>query len=97
VTVAILLVRAGLSAPEEATTITAPTATRPTTTAPTTTTRPTRTRTATRQEAEFHTVEAGETFGTIAEDFGTTVERLEELNPGVDTTSLSIGQRIRVR
>jgi LysM repeat protein len=98
VTVAVLLVRAGLSAPEEPATTVAPTATRPTTSAePTTRPATNRETTAAEPEAEFYTVEAGDTFGTIAEQFGTTVDRLEELNPGVDTTSLRIGQRIRVQ
>ena len=96
-TVAVLLVRAGLSAPNEPTTALAPTTTRPATTAAPTTTRGTTTRTATAEEPEFYTVERGDTFGTIADRFGTTVERLQELNPGVDTTSLRIGQRIRVQ
>jgi LysM repeat protein len=96
VTVAVLLVRAGLSAPEEATTRLAPTTTRPATTAEPATRRTT-TRATTAEEAEYYTVEAGDTFGTIADRFGTTVEELEELNPGVDTTSLRIGQRIRVQ
>jgi LysM repeat protein len=97
VTIAILLIRAGLSAPDEtrtaATTATATTPTRPTVATRRTTTRA---NTPTAPEARFYTVEAGDTFGTIASEFGTTVERLEELNPGVDTTSLRIGQRIRV-
>ena len=74
-----------------------PATTRPATTTAPTTTRWTTTRAATAGEPEFYTVEAGDTFGTIADQFGTSVERLQELNPGVDTTSLSIGQRIRVQ
>jgi LysM repeat protein len=97
VTVAVLLVRAGLSAPGEATTTLATTTTRPATTAERATTRRTTTRATTAGEAEYYTVEAGDTFGTIADRFETTVEELEELNPGVDTTSLRIGQRIRVQ
>jgi LysM repeat protein len=96
VTVAVLLVRAGMSAPEETTGTVAPTATRPATTASPPTTRPATSRATTAQEPEYYTVEAGDTFGTIADRFGTTVDQLEELNPGVDTTSLRIGQRIRV-
>jgi LysM repeat protein len=42
-------------------------------------------------------VESGETLGTIADEFDTTVESLVELNPGVDPTALTVGQRIRVR
>jgi LysM repeat protein len=97
VTIAVLLVRAGLSAPDETTATVASSPTRPTTTTTPTTRRPATTPPTTQPEPEYHTVEAGDTFGTIADEFGTTVEELEELNPGVDTTSLRIGQRIRVR
>jgi LysM repeat protein len=96
VTVAVLLVRAGLSASDEpaATTApTAPTATRPTTTRRTTTAATT---TATATEPRFYTIESGDTFGSVAAEFDTTVERLRELNPEVDPTQLTIGQRIRV-
>jgi LysM repeat protein len=92
-TVAVLLVRAGLSDSEDATpAATATTAT--TTTRPATTS--TRRTTTTREQARFYTIERGDTFGSVAAQFGTTVERLIELNPGVDTTELRIGQRIRV-
>jgi LysM repeat protein len=47
--------------------------------------------------AEFYEVESGDTFGTISSRFGTTVEELERLNPGVESSALSIGQRIRVK
>jgi LysM repeat protein len=93
VTVAVIVVRASFSGSEDGTPVTtgtrATTATRPATTA---TTR----RTTTATEARFYTIEAGDTFGSIAARFDTSVERLIELNPGVDTTELRIGQRIRV-
>jgi LysM repeat protein len=44
----------------------------------------------------FYTVVAGDTFGVIASKTGTTVAQLEQLNPGVSSTSLHIGQRLRV-
>jgi len=44
----------------------------------------------------FYTVQAGDTFGTIATKSGTTVAEIERLNPGVASTSLHIGQKIRV-
>jgi LysM repeat protein len=95
VTVAVLLVRAGMSASDEpAGTTTAPatTATRPaTTTAPTTTAG-----TTTAAEPRFYTIESGDTYASIAAEFDTTVDRLRELNPEVDPTQLTIGQRIRV-
>jgi LysM repeat protein len=101
VTIAVLLIRAGLSGGDGTTTASVATGTVPQTTpaAATTTrtrTRP-RTRTRTAPSAEFYTVAAGDTFGTIAARYGTTVEQLEQLNPGVSSSSLSIGQRIRVK
>jgi LysM repeat protein len=100
VTVAVLLIRAGLSGSEsQATTIA--TATTPTTrTAPATTRSTTRTTTTTTTGAEeprFYTIESGDTYGSIAAEFDTTVDRLRELNPDVDETQLTIGQRIRVQ
>jgi LysM repeat protein len=95
VTVAVVLIRAGLSAsdgPATTATTTATTATRPARTQ--TTTR--ETTTATTAEQRFYTVEAGDTYGSIAAEFDTTVDRLRELNPDVDPTQLTIGQRIRV-
>jgi LysM repeat protein len=99
VTIAVLLIRAGLGGGGTTTTASVPTATGPQTTraAATTTRTRTRTATATTTSAEFYTVAAGDTFGTIAARFGTTVAQLEQLNPGVSSSSLSIGQKIRVK
>ena len=94
VTIAVLLIRAGLGASDEP----APTpATRASRTATTqTTTRETTTTATTTAEQRFYTIEAGDTYGSIAAEFDTTVDRLRELNPDVDETQLTIGQRIRV-
>jgi LysM repeat protein len=89
VTVAVLLVRAGLD--DEPTTTAAQTSVattaRPTTTATRTQPRP----------AVYVRVEAGDTLDQIALDNDTSVERLLTLNPGLDPTALQVGQRIRVR
>lgn len=45
----------------------------------------------------FWSVRAGDTFATIARATGVSVARIRHLNPGVESTSLFIGQRIRVR
>ena len=45
----------------------------------------------------FYTVRRGDTFGLIAARTGTTVAALEELNPGVSSNSLQVGQKIRVK
>jgi LysM repeat protein len=102
VTVAVLLVKAGLSGGDGSTTTVASATTRPTTTGRTTTrlvlTSPTgtTTTTTTAQEGEYYVIETGDTLGTIAEKYDTTVEELVRLNPGVDPTALRVGDRIRV-
>jgi LysM repeat protein len=47
--------------------------------------------------ARYYVVQSGDTFGSIASANGTTVARLEQLNPGVSTNALAVGQRIRVK
>jgi LysM repeat protein len=44
-----------------------------------------------------YTVQSGDTLGSIASKTGTSVARLEQLNPGIDPTALRIGQTIRVQ
>ncbi|MFN2468132.1 MAG: LysM peptidoglycan-binding domain-containing protein [Gaiellaceae bacterium] len=44
----------------------------------------------------FHAVRSGDTLGSIARRYETTVGRLLTLNPGVEPTALAIGQRLRV-
>ena len=44
----------------------------------------------------FYTVRSGDTLGSIARRYDTTVRRLLALNPGVEPTALSIGQKLRV-
>jgi len=92
VTVAVLLVRAGLehddaSTPPSATT-TAPANTTPGTTGAT------RTNTA---RAEFYEIQSGDTLAVIADEHDTTVEQLLVLNPELDPVALAVGQRIRVK
>jgi LysM repeat protein len=47
--------------------------------------------------AATYTVQAGDTLGSIAEDTGVSVQRLQEMNPQLDPQTLSTGQRIRLR
>jgi Tfp pilus assembly protein FimV len=59
--------------------------------------RVTRERTQTRNaRASTYSVRSGDTLGTIAERFGTTVDELLVLNPGVDPHALRVGQTLRV-
>ncbi|HEV2903053.1 MAG TPA: LysM peptidoglycan-binding domain-containing protein [Gaiellaceae bacterium] len=46
--------------------------------------------------ATAYAVRSGDTLASIAEKFGTTVDRLMELNPGVDPAALTVGMPIRV-
>jgi LysM repeat protein len=99
-TIAVLLIKAGLSGGNESepTTVGALPTAAPTTTAPRTTTRLVLTNagTATAEEGQYYVVQSGDTLGSIALEHDTTVEELLRLNPDVDPTALNIGQRIRV-
>ena len=47
--------------------------------------------------AVWHTVVDGDLVGRIAAQYGTTIKRLQELNPNLNPDRISIGQRIRVK
>jgi murein DD-endopeptidase MepM/ murein hydrolase activator NlpD len=47
--------------------------------------------------AQYHTIVAGDTFGSLARKYNTTSEAIQKLNPGVEPTKIRIGQRICVR
>lgn len=107
VTIAVILIKAGLnSGSGSTTTVGLPPTTAATTTRPTTTTKlvlttpqsttATTTETAT-PGAEYYVVRSGDTLGSIAQKYSTTVDELMTLNPGIDPTTLPIGQRIRVK
>jgi len=101
VTIAVLLVKAGLDNGSSTT------AAAPTTTAHTTTTAPTTTITLTNTptvattttapaNAQYYVIESGDTLGSIASKYDTSVDELMTLNPGIDPSALQPGQRIRV-
>jgi LysM repeat protein len=46
--------------------------------------------------ASAYSVRSGDTLATIAERFGTTVDELLVLNPGIDPHALHVGQTLRV-
>ena len=94
VTLAVLLVRAALNAEpaEDVSATTAVTATDTPTGTPTgTLTVPTST-----EGAQFYTIRPGDTLETVAARYGTSVESLLALNPGIDPVQLTVGQKIRV-
>lgn len=46
---------------------------------------------------QTYTIQSGDTLASIASKTGTTVARLEQLNPGINPTALRVGQKIRVQ
>ena len=93
VTVAVLLIKAGLSSGHQTTTRVATSAASTTTTTATTSSSST---TSTATAARYYTIQPGDTLGSIAIREHTTLATLEQLNPGIDPTALHSGQRIRV-
>jgi peptidoglycan endopeptidase LytF len=93
----------GGSTPERTTTTLGP-VTRPSTAkVPTQTTRTitnaqtSATGTTTVAGAQYATVQTGDTYGSLATRYNTSVTELETLNPGVSSNSLQVGQRVRVK
>ena len=105
VTIAVILIKAGLNSGAGATTTVGLFPTTARTTTSTTTklvlTTPQATTGTTTQTttpgAEYYAVQSGDTLGSIAQKYSTTVDELMTLNPGIDPTALNIGQRIRVK
>ncbi len=99
VTIAVLLIRSGLhSGPGVEGTSTFG----PVTSASTATGTAARTRTSTGAAGEsaagrYYTVRKGDTLDAIAARVGTTIAKLEALNPSVNPTTLQVGQKIRVK
>jgi LysM repeat protein len=95
-TIAILLIRSGLQAGTSRATTTSVvvTQTHKTVSAPTTTKGGT---TTTASGPRFWTVQAGDTFGVISTKSGVPVATIQQLNPNVKSTSLFIGEKIRLR
>ncbi|HEV7640581.1 MAG TPA: LysM peptidoglycan-binding domain-containing protein [Gaiellaceae bacterium] len=94
-TIAILLIRSGLQAGTSPATTTPGVVTQPrkTVSAPTTTGGTT----AAASGPRFWTVKAGDTFGVISTKSGVPVATIQLLNPNVKSTSLFIGQKLRLR
>ena len=104
VTIAVLLIKSGLNGGSETTTAALPTTAHATTTTPPTTTKivltdsasATTSTTTTVPGARYYVIQSGDTLGAIASRYGTTVDQLLTLNPGLDPGALQPGQRIRV-
>jgi len=82
VTIAVVLVRSGLRQDSSTPTVSTPAAVSTTTRSP---------------ARAFWTVRAGDTFGVISQKTGVPVATIEKLNPKASSTSLFIGERIRLR
>ena len=96
VTIAALLVRAGLREGSHAgSTITTTTAT--TQTQPRHPHKPAKKKKKAATGASYYTVQSGDSFSSIAASLGTTSAQLELLNPGVDPSALHVGEKIRVK
>ena len=107
VTIAAILVKAGLNGSSTTTVAITSSSTARTTTAVTTTTKlvltaPPGSTTTTMTEtttpgAEYYVVVSGDTLGSIAQKYNTTVDELTTLNLGIDPTALTVGQKIRIK
>jgi LysM repeat protein len=98
-TIAIVLIRAGLESGSDrrATSSVAVPASPRKHVAVTTTKAKQKKRTQATTAAAFWTVKAGDTFGVISSSSGVPVATIEKLNPNVSSTSLHLGQKVRIR
>jgi LysM repeat protein len=97
VTVAVLLIRSGLGGGTSGQTTTHEGAVTHPSTAPTPPPGTTRQGATTTLSGQFYTVASGDTFGSISAKTGVPISQLEQLNPGVSTNALQVGQRLRVK
>lgn len=95
-TIAVLLIRSGLQAGSSKPATTA-VVTTPVKTVSTSTTASHGRTTTTASRPRFWTVQAGDTFGVISAKSGVPVATIQQLNPNVKSTSLFIGQKLRLR
>jgi len=105
VTIAVILIKAGLNGGSGSITTVGALSTTSTATTTTTSTKlvltapqgGTTSTDTTAAGAEYYVVQSGDTLGSMAEKYSTTVDELMTLNPGIDPTALHIGQKIRVK
>lgn len=97
-TIAVVVIHSGLESSNsagDAPGITIPTVSDPRVAVTTTTTA--KTTTTKKAAAQYWTVQAGDTFGVISSKTGVPVATIEELNPHASSTTLTIGEKIRIR
>ena len=47
--------------------------------------------------AEYHTIVSGDTFSALAQQYGTTSDKIKELNPDLNPNNLQLGTKVRVK
>ena len=47
--------------------------------------------------AVYHIIVSGDMFGKLAEQYGTTTKKIEELNPNLNPNNLQLGTKVRVK
>ena len=57
---------------------------------------PSTTRTTSSPPPRTYTVQAGDFLTTVSDKTGVSIDRLRELNPGLDANALQVGQKIRL-
>jgi LysM repeat protein len=97
VTIAVLLIRSGLGGGTSGQTTTHEGPVTHPSTAATPPPGTTRQGATTTLSGQYYTVASGDTFGSISAKTGVPISQLEQLNPGVSTNSLQVGQKLRVK
>jgi LysM repeat protein len=92
VTIAVVLIRSGINSGKSRTSVAAPPV--PTRSQVTTTTSKKAKKTPTQR---YWTVQAGDTFNVISSKTGVPIATIARLNPNASSTSLFIGEKIRIR
>lgn len=95
-TIAVVLIHSGLQSGGSNGGPATTTATAPRKTVATTTTTK-RTTTTSNAAKQYWTVQAGDTFGVISTKTGVPVATIEQLNPTLHSTSLFIGEKVRIK
>ena len=97
VTIAVLLIRAGLGGGAKSVTTTRSGPVTHPSTASTPPPGTTRQGATTTTSGRFYRVGVGDTFGSISAKTGVSIAQIQQLNPGVSSNSLQVGQRLRVK
>lgn len=98
VTIAVILIRSGMDAGKSASSSSSTVPAAPRVKVASTTTAEAKPKKRKRAAAkQYWTVQAGDTFGVISSKSGVPVATIEQLNPNVQSTSLYIGEKIRLK